>query len=440
MAIDHIIVGGGISGVSIATLLLQRGAPFLLLEGSPRLGGKVETRLTREACLEFGPNSFTNQTEEIFTLLELLGLRETVITPSAAARNRYILKQGKMVRLPSSPPEIFTTKSLSLKGKLRLLSEAFYVPKRKKDEESVHDFFLRHFGREVADYFADPFVSGIFAGSASRLLLKSSFPMMAEAEANSSSLIRYLLSKRKTAKASPKSYQLKNGLESIFHAALKKMGTSRVHLSEKVLEIFSQENSICVVTEKTHYTTKTLYMTAPAYVAATCMEKGFPKLAAGLANIEYAPVVTVHLRVSKQERYPFDGFGILFPSIEKRKILGVLWNSSTFPELFGDQEHHYLTVYVGGMQRVDLALANPAELERVVQAELMDIFDLKSAPEFLGMRRHDRAIPQYTRSHGAILKSLQTLLLAHPAVKLAGNYLAGVSIPRTVTHAMRQVV
>lgn len=438
MTLSSIIIGGGLAGTTIAATLLSRGKDFLLIEASKRLGGKIETLLTNEACFEFGPNSFTNQEEAIFDFLKLLDLRDEVLESTPASRYRYILKKGKIVQLPAKPPEILTTKSLSFLGRLRFLREYFYVPKKTKDEESVIEFFSRHFGKEIALYFADPFVSGIFAGDATKLSLKEAFPTMAQAEAESSSLIRYLIKKSKTAKATPQIFQMKKGLESIFHRALEKIGRDKVHLSEKVLKIIPEGKLIKIATNQGEYQTSNLFLTSPAYISAQCLKEGFPKASEALASIEYAPVISIHLKVPKEEIFHFNGFGILIPSIENRRILGVLWNSSVFPSLFGDQDNHYLTVYAGGMRNKELALENEDLIEKVVCEEVQELFSLKNPPTFIQSRKHLQAIPQYTLGYGKILQTLKESLAPYP-LKLAGNYLGGISIPRTVSHAMRLI-
>src|SRR3989338_7566480 len=242
--VDSLIVGGGLAGTTVAAYLLERRKEFTLIESSSRLGGKVEPLLTDQACFEFGPNSFTNQSDEILVLLDKLGLKEEILSAAPCAKNRYILKEGRLARLPGKPQEMLTTQALSLGGRLRFFLEPFYVPKRKKEEESIQDFFVRHFGREVADCFADPFVSGIYAGDASQLSLAEAMPTMAAAEAQCNSLIRYLISQRKTAKASPESYELKRGLESLFHRAAERIGKERLHLSEETMEIVADGGKI----------------------------------------------------------------------------------------------------------------------------------------------------------------------------------------------------
>ncbi|MDO8643647.1 MAG: protoporphyrinogen oxidase, partial [bacterium] len=329
---------------------------------------------------------------------------------------------------------------LSLKGRLRFLRELFYVPPQTKNEESVWDFFARHFGEEVADTFADPFVSGIFAGDVHQLSLQAAFPTMAAAEEQSSSLIRHLIRKRKTQKVAPQIFQLQGGLSSLFQKACEVFGPEKVHLSETVLSIHPEKNRCLVKTDKGAYEAPTVYLTAPAYKASSLLKSSVPMLAEILEKIDYVPIVTLHIRVQRVATGGiFNGFGILIPSKEQRKILGALCPSSTFPSLFPDKEHHYLTVYMGGARERGILQRSDEDLQKTAMSEIQSIFKLKEAPEFLQLKRYPRAIPQYNLGYLKILDSIQQEIKSFPSLKLAGNYLGGISIPKTVTHALHLV-
>lgn len=434
--IPNLIIGGGIAGITVALELMRRRSDFYLLESSSRLGGKVESLSTPEAHFEFGPNALAAVSPEMTQLLERLSLTDALIEANPVARHRYILKKGRPLLLPSKPPQILTTKALSLWGRLRFLSEIVYARRRKKREESVWDFFARHFGEQTARYIADPFVSGIFAGDARQISLLAAFPTMAEAEEKSPSLLRYLLSQRKMMKTDPRLYQLKGGLESIFRSAREKISGERIHLNEEVVTLAVDGKKMRVVTDCAEYEADRVYLTSPAYVASSILEKGFSQISAELKKVDYAPVITAHLRVSREEKFPFQGFGLLIPSEEQRQILGALWNSSSFPFHFHDDRHHYLTIYAGGAKNRKLIDLDDEVVRNMIAGEVENIFGLSRGVEFLHLRRHRQAIPQYVLGYGGILGRIQDLLSTVPGLKLGGNYLGGVSLSKTVTHAI----
>ena len=68
---------------------------------------------------------------------------------------------------------------------------------------------------------------------------------------------------------------------------------------------------------------------APAHAAAR--HQGDPEVRSLLAGIRYNPLVVVAVAFDRaQVRHALDGFGMLTPSGERRPLLGVLWDSSTW--------------------------------------------------------------------------------------------------------------
>lgn len=435
--VPHLVIGGGIAGLTIALALRDQCADFLLLESSPRLGGKIETVKAGNNCLETGPTSLAAPTPATFALIERLLLDKSLVTPSPRSKNRFIIKKGRMRRLPSSPKDFFTTGALSFGGKLRFMSEIFAPKPSLFLEESVWEFFERHFGKETAKYIADPFVSGVYAGDATRLAIKTALPAIDQAEAASPSLIRYLFQKRGKKSAAPAFYEIRGGLESIFHHASQILDNNRIHLNESVQNIIPEGHGARVITDKEEYIASKVYVTAPAYAAGNILEKNYPDLTRLLNRVDYAPVVVAHLKISSKEKFPFNGFGVLIPSSEKRKILGALWNSSTFPELFSDS--HYLTVYAGGTRDRNFIRQEDDRIQKIVLDEAENLFGLKQGAEIVHLKRHPQAIPQCNLGYGSILDGIKEQTKKIPFLKLAGNYLGGVSITKTISHALATV-
>src|SRR5262249_46342869 len=95
-----VIVGGGISGVSAAYDLAKAGIPHTPLEKQPRLGGVIETRNLAGCVTEAGPDSFLASKPEALALIKELGLSDEVIGSNDQQRTTYILRHGKLVKLP----------------------------------------------------------------------------------------------------------------------------------------------------------------------------------------------------------------------------------------------------------------------------------------------------------------------------------------------------
>ncbi|MFY9550440.1 MAG: protoporphyrinogen oxidase, partial [Thermoanaerobaculia bacterium] len=187
MSARTIVVGGGLSGLASAYGLIRSGREAVLLEHSPRPGGVVRTESREEFLLEAGPNT-VRPTPELLSLVAELGLSGEIIFSDPRAA-RFVDFHGRLHRLPASPIGFVGSRLLSPAGKLRLLAEPFQRRSR-GGEESVRDFFARRLGPEVAERLVEPFVAGIFAGSAARLSAAAAFPTLARWDREHGSLLR----------------------------------------------------------------------------------------------------------------------------------------------------------------------------------------------------------------------------------------------------------
>ena len=108
------VLGAGISGLVAAFGLKERGAKVELLEAAPRAGGVIGTRHRNGALVEHGPNSTLDTSPLINELLDRLGIRGERIATTAVAATRFIVREGKLVALPTTPGAFFTTPAFSL--------------------------------------------------------------------------------------------------------------------------------------------------------------------------------------------------------------------------------------------------------------------------------------------------------------------------------------
>ena len=88
------IIGGGISGLTTAYLLKQKGFAVTLFESSDVVGGNVQTICRDGYTIEQGPNSLL-RSPRLVDLVKLLKLEDRVIAADPAAGKRYILSGGK---------------------------------------------------------------------------------------------------------------------------------------------------------------------------------------------------------------------------------------------------------------------------------------------------------------------------------------------------------
>ena len=199
-----VIVGGGVSGLTLAYRLEQRlpDAEVVVLEQGPGLGGKVST-LSRDGFrVEAGPNGFLDTNPATLDLCRELGLGDRLTAASeAAGRNRFLLLDGRLRMLPGSLLSFLASDVLSWRGKLDILGERYRPPRRDDADETIDAFARRRAGREVAETLADAFVTGIHAGDPALLSVRAAFPRLAAMEREQGSVTKGFAAARRMRRA-----------------------------------------------------------------------------------------------------------------------------------------------------------------------------------------------------------------------------------------------
>ena len=184
------IIGAGISGLATAKALLdlQPELELEVFESSSRTGGKVWTEHTPEGFIcEGGVNGFLNNKPRTLELAEQMELQP--VTGEEAASRRYVFRKNSLHQLPESPLAFLTSGLMSVPGRLRVGLEPF-ISKGSNEDESLAEFGSRRLGKEAFESLIDPMASGVFAGNASKMSLKSFFPRINEIKTEYSRLIR----------------------------------------------------------------------------------------------------------------------------------------------------------------------------------------------------------------------------------------------------------
>jgi oxygen-dependent protoporphyrinogen oxidase len=95
------VIGGGLTGVSVAYELTRRGhTDFVLYESSSRLGGIVETHRQDGFVIECGADSWVTEKPWARELAIELGLEDEIIPSNDAHRRTYLLQGSKLIPMP----------------------------------------------------------------------------------------------------------------------------------------------------------------------------------------------------------------------------------------------------------------------------------------------------------------------------------------------------
>jgi oxygen-dependent protoporphyrinogen oxidase len=434
---DAIVVGGGISGLACAWGLQQRGVRVVLLDSAERPGGSIGTTREQGYLWEAGPNSALDTTPLIGKLLEGLGIAQERIGAGAAARNRYILRDGRLTALPSSPFGLAVTPLFSTRAKLRLLREPFIAAGAPGVEESVGAFVRRRIGGELLDYAINPFVAGVYAGDPEALSVRAAFPRLHELEQAHGSLIRgFVLGLRARARNPEKSkrtapmFAFREGMQTLTDALARRL--AQVELATEAVGVAPGRRSHVVSVRRGNaqrdLRARAVVLAVPAYVAAQLVTPFLPAAGAALAAISYPPVAVVVCAYRRDAiRHPLDGFGVLMPQRESRNTLGTIFSSTLF-ENRAPPGQALLTTFVGGMRQPALARLDEGEIAAIAQAEHVKVLGAPAHAQFVRVRRWAHAIPQYTLGHLARIAAVEAAERTVPGLFYCANYRNGVAI------------
>lgn len=454
------IVGGGIAGLSIAHALRTQApdAEVVVLERGERVGGNIRSELIDGYLCEAGPDGFLDNAPATLSLVDAVGLTPRLVRSSDAARRRYIFRGGRLHAVPMSPGAFLTSPLLSPLGRLRVLAEPL-AAKPPRHDESILGFAQRHIGHEAAHVLVGSMVSGVFAGDAAELSLRSAFPKMHDMEAQYRSLFRAMLAKRRERRndnglGAPAGTltSFAGGMEDLVRTTASALGGA-VQTGCSVAELQVRRGygdparprlvgarGFSLGCGTRHVEADAVVLAGPAHETAELVRGCSPVAAGLLAAVHTAPLAVVCLGYDQTalaaDRGALDGFGFLVPRGEGPRILGALWETSIYAGR-APADKALLRVMIGGATDLAAVELSDGELLATVRADLEQTMGLRIAPEFVHVFRHWRGIPQYTIGHQARLERIEAALAAHRGLFLAGNSYRGVSINACIEDARR---
>ncbi|HEY5949538.1 MAG TPA: protoporphyrinogen oxidase [Kofleriaceae bacterium] len=397
------VIGGGIGGLTAARALVAAGFDAQVLEAGDHPGGVLGTTRVDGFLREHAASSFLGgPSRGALALCEQLGV--PVDKASARAKNRWIFIDGKARTLPRGPFDLVRSDLLTWRGKLALLREPFAPRRAQGHDESVHAFAARRLGAEAARAIMAPFVTGIFAADSHDISLEAGFPKLAELDA-SGGLVRGaaklaakgLLAKvtgKPTAKTPRGMWAPTGGLGSLVEALARELG-SRIRTSSRVHTLAPADKSVLVNGERWDAAVLAL----PAHEAATLAAAAMPELATKLRGFHRAPVALVYLGVdARTVPRAADGFGCLVAQGEDPRVLGIVFESTVWPNRAPDGQVLLRCIFGGGRDPSAAALPD-SELIELARHDANILLDADIEPTHATVIKWQHGIAQYDVGH-----------------------------------------
>jgi len=428
--IDTIILGAGISGLTLAHYLNKKNLDFLVVESQPKVGGNIISFEKSGFVCENGPNTVLLNKKSVVELIDEIGLKDKIIFPNDNNNKRFLLRKGKLIPIPQNFIEFIKTNLLSLTSKLRLIIEIF-IPKHNRNV-SVKSFFKKRFGNNFEEIFVEPFLTGIYAGETNKMSTKHVLNKIWNMEQKSGSIIIDALKRKKKLNKS-RSFNFKNGLID-FVLAINKNISNKIILKSEVTSVKKIKKGYeIIINSNIKYHCKKLISTLPAFgLADIIFDK---KISKNLKKINYCPIMVLHLGIEKSKiKENIDGFGVLTKRKDNQSFLGILFNSRIFPHV-APQGNDLLTVIIGGARQPQLIDQDVNKLKKTIINEIRKIISYDGKIIMENNFLWKNGIPQYNLDHDVLIENISDFHKKNKNFYILGNYIKGISVSDCIQNA-----
>lgn len=434
---DIVIVGAGLTGLTMAFYLKKAGINFKIVEKASRTGGVIHTISENGFVYETGPNTGVISHPELTELFEDLAGKCTLETADPNAKRRLIWKNRLWHALPSGLGSAINTPLFTWHDKFRILGEPFR-PKGTNPDESLAELVRRRLGQSFLDYAIDPFISGVYAGDPNKLITRYALPKLWKLEQDYGSFIGGSIQKAKLPKtdrdkkATRVVFSAKGGLSHLVDALTESIGQENILLNVQNIMAKPQANGfqLQITTQDKMFSLEARHLvtTCGGYALGGLLPFLNEEEIAPFNELEYAAVTQVLLGFKRWNGMSLKAFGGLVPTKEKKNILGVLFTSSFF-ENRAPKEGALLSVFMGGIKRPEIIRMNDEEIQSLLDKELPRMLgDRNLNPDMIRICRYPKAIPQYGINTGKRYEMIDRLQQKYSGLILAGNIRDGIGM------------
>jgi oxygen-dependent protoporphyrinogen oxidase len=396
-----------------------------VLEAGPRAGGVVGTSSSGGFAREHAASSFVGGPPHgALALCRELGVAVDKAAP--AAKKRWIFIDGKLRQLPGSPVSFLRSDLLTWRGKLDLLKEPFVATKRAAGEdESMYAFAARRLGPQAARAIVAPFVTGVFAADAHDVSLEAGFPRLAALEGEGGlvrGMIKQMIRARRGggAKRTERGlYAPVGGLGALITALAAGLG-DRLEVADPVRAIeATRDGGVVVDGDKFDG----CVLAIPAQDAAPVVA-AVPELRDRLSVFTRSPVALVYLGVPEaMVPRAADGFGFLVAQGEELRVLGVVFESTVWPDRAPAGNVLLRCIYGGGRDPEATKLDDAAliaQARRDVSRALGVTGEI--APVHASVVRWPHGLPRYPVGHRDHVREAAAVARRHRIVLAGADY------------------
>ena len=383
---DIIIIGAGISGLSMAHYCAGAGLKTLVIEKSSHVGGAIDSHMFKDRAagfwLEMGAHTCYNSYSNLLGVLEHNGALARLV-----AREKAPFKMLAGDDLKSIPSQL---------SFLSLLPAALRMFTLKKEGQSVERYYSKLAGRRNYERVLSHAFNAVVSQSA------DNFPA------------DMLFKKRARRKDVLRKFTFANGLQGIPDVI---SAEEKIELAtgKTISAITPTDNGFSVTTESGDLETRRLAMATPASVAAELLGTAFPDVSSKLALINVNKVESLGVVVKKDDT-PLPNFANLIASND-------LFYSVVSRDVVPDASFRGFTFHFKpGVADEAAKMKRVSEVLRIPTAEVAEMFT------------KNNLLPSLTVGQRQLVTEIDSLTQGRNLF-LTGNYFYGLSIEDCVTRS-----
>lgn len=381
---DVIIVGGGISGMSLAHYCAKAGIKPLVMDKNERLGGTFNSCRKDDFWFELGAHSCYNSYGNLVELLGDTGSLAKIIKPGKAGYKLFTADGIKSIMSQMSIPELL-----------------FSLPRMfgaKMDGETVESYYSKIVGKGNFDRAIAPMFNAVICQRA------NDFPA------------DMLFKKRERRKEVLKKFGLPGGLQSITDAIAAEAAIETATGKEINGIDFSSNVFQVTAADGSSLEGKRLALAVHSEAAAALLQKSFPQIAKKLSALKAEKVETLGVIIKKEETR----IGPIAALAAADDIFYSFVSRDTFPD----------PVYRGFAFHFKAGSGSRnARLDRIAQ--------VLGTRNFEQIATAEHVIPSLRLGHKETIAEIDSLLAGTPLL-LTGNYFTGLAIEDCVSRSLQE--
>ncbi|PWJ43795.1 protoporphyrinogen oxidase [Sediminitomix flava] len=387
MVFDSIVIGGGISGLTAAHFLAEKGLKVAILEKSERLGGCIHTFQKDNYWIELGAHTCYNSYKYLTQILESKNAKDKALNRTKASY-KVFKSDGKLVSIPSQ---------LNF---LQLLGNLPKIFSLKKEGLTVEQYYSKILGKGNYDKVLSKFFGAVSCQEA------GDFPA------------DMLLKRRKERnKEFPKSYTFEHGLNDLIHIISNHPNIS-TFLSTDILSLSKEGEKYSVQTNTNTFETEKITFATPPNITSTLIKTIQPKLSELTSKIGFSKLCSAGIIVKKE-------------NVNLEKLAGIVPESESFfsvvtRDVMPDDMYRGFSIH----------FKNPDITEAKIKATIKKVIGVDEK-DFESFQYTIHQLPSLSLGHQELIEGINKELEGRN-ISITGNYFYGLSIEDCVQRSFEE--